>query len=169
MGGPSIPSAPPQRNVLNIYGRTLDLDKPSDQQDYQNLQALEREGKIDRYGRDVSSQNIISAYGKTLNLTKPEDVATYRDFQQKEAAGIVDSSGNYLKQASNEVRSDPAAGASAATAQSPIDTAEKTSAARRAANATGRASTILTGGADDTSSSETLGANRAKRRSLLLG
>lgn len=45
--------APAPRNVLQIYGRTLDLDKPGDQADYTELQRREQAGLIDRDGREL--------------------------------------------------------------------------------------------------------------------
>ncbi|SMF64634.1 hypothetical protein SAMN06265365_12337 [Tistlia consotensis] len=51
---PRVPTAPAPRNVLQIYGRTLDLDKQTDRLDYQNLQRLEAEGRIDRWGREIA-------------------------------------------------------------------------------------------------------------------
>lgn len=51
---PRTPTAPAPRNLLQVYGRTLDLDKEADRIDYRNLQRLEAEGRIDRWGRELA-------------------------------------------------------------------------------------------------------------------
>jgi hypothetical protein len=50
---PAPAPAPKPRNVLQIYGRTLDLDKPGDVADYEELQRREQQGLIDRQGREL--------------------------------------------------------------------------------------------------------------------
>ncbi len=51
---PAAPAAPAVRNVLQVYGRTLDLDKPADRRDYETLQRREAAGLIDRWGRELA-------------------------------------------------------------------------------------------------------------------